>query len=57
MTASTPRPYVVRAMDHDPRATTTAMSQRRPAITSGTLGAEHICMAYGVSAPGPHRRA
>jgi uncharacterized RmlC-like cupin family protein len=28
------------------------MTQRRPAITTGTTGAEQICMAYGVSAPG-----
>src|SRR5215204_1573077 len=55
------RPHVLRAQDHDPLATTATMTQRRPAITTATAGAQQLCMAYGVSAPGtstgPHHHA
>jgi uncharacterized RmlC-like cupin family protein len=39
-------------VNHDPLAKTATMPQLRPAITTGSVGAQHICMAYGVSAPG-----
>jgi len=56
-TTNTPRPYVLRALDQDPLATTASVTQRQPAITTGTVGAQQMCTAYGVSAPGTSRGA